>query len=53
VDIYAVNELAVLLFCRVDRTVHYPTDSESEEVPRWLREACAGWPTCEAGNKKH
>lgn len=28
-----VNELVVLLFCRVDRSVHCPADSEGEEVP--------------------
>jgi hypothetical protein len=51
-DVHAVNELYALLFCRVDRAVHRPADSEGKEVPRWLCEACAGRPTCAAG-KKH
>ena len=28
VDAYAVNELDALLFCRVDRALHRPYDSE-------------------------
>jgi len=32
----------------VDRAVHRPADSEGKEVPRWLREACAGRSTCAA-----
>jgi hypothetical protein len=33
VDVYEVNRLGALLFCRVDRALHCPSDSEGEEVP--------------------